>query len=580
MDKSDAQNPLLIDQFEFFKTAFLMMIAFYFGDKSLRYLQKRWRDPNRPLTSGGQGGAQTVTDEEESMSQVDIDDKQFVEEDQSFGEKEDVNKPSPLGKIKTLLNTSLSANVSEATDPAADKIVAENKFVERNMYKKILSDEDIRKVIADMKEKENIILQFPVLKSIISIESGGRGHLSDGRTKILFEGHKFWYWLKKLGVTEDPGALVKGNEDILYEKWTRRYYKGGAGEYLRLERAMKIDKKAAIFSTSWGLFQILGENLTGYTKSRINPDLSKHSDDLYNINITGDAEDLDDFVNKQNESEYYHLLDFLAFIKSKPLGGKHLIDYISGNDENVFNWEKFAYGYNGSGYKQNKYDTKLRDAYRKFAGEEKASAPATAKRIPIIDAGHGGIVNGNYVTPGKRYKFTGAKQSQVEIFEGVINRAIAQKLIAKLKAENIPYHDLNSTDPNDMPLSQRIKIADQLYAGNRSYYYMSIHSNSSSSTLQGEGTTASGFEIYTSVGKTTSDLYAKIAGQIYQKHFPKIKFRGVKEADFKVLKETDCPAFLVENLFFDNFKEALYLISDKGQDEIAACLLDVVKSIS
>ena len=38
--------------------------------------------------------------------------------------------------------------------------------------------------------------------------------------------------------------------------------------------------------------------------------------------------------------------------------------------------------------------------------------------------------------------------------------------------------------------------------------------------------------------------------------------------------------YLVENLFFDNFKEALYLISDKGQDEIAACLLDVVKSIS
>lgn len=30
------------DHFEFFKTAFLMMIAFYFGDSSMKYLSKRW----------------------------------------------------------------------------------------------------------------------------------------------------------------------------------------------------------------------------------------------------------------------------------------------------------------------------------------------------------------------------------------------------------------------------------------------------------------------------------------------------------------------------------------------------------
>ena len=37
------------DHFEFFKTAFLMMIAFYFGDRSLRYLSQRW--PSSPGTS-------------------------------------------------------------------------------------------------------------------------------------------------------------------------------------------------------------------------------------------------------------------------------------------------------------------------------------------------------------------------------------------------------------------------------------------------------------------------------------------------------------------------------------------------
>lgn len=40
-----AELALVRQQFEFFETAFLMMIAFYFGDKSLRYLKDRWVDP-------------------------------------------------------------------------------------------------------------------------------------------------------------------------------------------------------------------------------------------------------------------------------------------------------------------------------------------------------------------------------------------------------------------------------------------------------------------------------------------------------------------------------------------------------
>ena len=580
MDKTELQNSLLTDQFEFFKTAFLMMIAFYFGDKSLRYLQKRWRDPNKVTYKGDQSGQSS--DEGEPVSQLDIEDEEFVEDEKQFASKEGIktkSKTSTLTGLKNLLKTSAFTTSLTSQDPeVVEKIIDENKFVERNLYKKVLSDENIRKIIADLKEKDKIILQYPVLKSIIQIESGGSGHLPDGRCKILFEGHKFWYWLNKL--EGDPGKHVKGNEDILYEKWTRKYYKGGAGEYLRLERAMKINKKAAIYSTSWGLFQILGENLTGYIKSRINPDPNVHNDDLYAIKIDDKNDDFDDFIVKQDESERYHLLDFLAFIKTKQIGGKSLIEYISGNDEHLFNWEKFAYGYNGSGYKVNNYDLKLKNAYNKFLNEDTSSHPASKIRIPIIDAGHGGIVNNAYVTPGKRYKFTGAAQKGLEIFEGVVNRKIAQKLIEKLKAEKIQYYDLNSTDQNDMSLSQRVKIADKLFADNKSYYYLSIHSNSSSNSLEGTGTSATGFEIFTSVGQTQSDLFAKVAAQIYQKHFPKRKFRGIKEEDYSVLKKTDCPAFLVENLFFDNFDEAKYLMSEKGQDEIAACLLEVVKSIS
>ncbi len=41
-------NAMFWDQYEFFKTAFLMMIAFYFGSRSLQYLQNR----NQPFVAG------------------------------------------------------------------------------------------------------------------------------------------------------------------------------------------------------------------------------------------------------------------------------------------------------------------------------------------------------------------------------------------------------------------------------------------------------------------------------------------------------------------------------------------------
>ena len=53
---------LRIQQFEFFETAFLMMIAFYFGDRSLRYFRDRWKNPNGTPPGGGNppgGGAPT-----------------------------------------------------------------------------------------------------------------------------------------------------------------------------------------------------------------------------------------------------------------------------------------------------------------------------------------------------------------------------------------------------------------------------------------------------------------------------------------------------------------------------------------
>lgn len=338
---------LLRQQFEFFETAFLMMIAFYFGDRSLKYLSKRWRDPNAPQTTADEQTSSTTYSTTKTTpsiigDSIDEDHREFMEEDHDFLlANKPADTPLPITNVRRALSTSLEKPVIVSPDE-------EFVQVKDNTFQKILSDMDIRIALEELKDRDKIELSLPVIKAIVTVESAGRGHLKDGRAKILFEGHKLWQWLEKEKM--DPNLLVKGNEDILYQKWTRIHYKGGTKEYDRLEKAKKLNPKAAVYSASWGLFQILGENLTHFIKGR-------------------GYKDHEEFEAKQHESEYYHFLDFLEFIKTKKIRGRPLIDFVSEQNNGTYDWESFAFGYNGSGYKVNKYDVKMKAAYEKFKAD-------------------------------------------------------------------------------------------------------------------------------------------------------------------------------------------------------------------
>lgn len=57
----------------------------------------------------------------------------------------------------------------------------------------------------------------------------------------------------------------------------------------------------------------------------------------------------------------------------------------------------------------------------------------------ILDPGHGGMINKQYVTPGKRSpKFDDGSQ----LFEGVNNREIVSMLIKAMEAEDIKCIDI------------------------------------------------------------------------------------------------------------------------------------------
>lgn len=189
----------------------------------------------------------------------------------------------------------------------------------------------------------------------------------------------------------------------------------------------------------------------------------------------------------------------------------------------------------------------------------------------LLDAGHGGILNGKYVTaPKKMWRF----DDGMEVYEGVINRQITSKLITLLRDEKIDF-GLVYDEIVDTPLAERVAIANRVYAKNPNTIYLSIHSNA------GGG---KGFEVYTGPGQTVSDKFGEVFYRGYLESFKStFKIRidlsdgdGDKESPFYVLEKTKCPAILVENLFFDNREEALYLLSDAGQHAIAACMFAAI----
>ena len=188
-----------------------------------------------------------------------------------------------------------------------------------------LTEDDFRRCA------ETLNVEIATIKAVQEVETGGRGgFFALNRPAILFEGHIFWSQLKKQGIS--PENLVKGNEDILYPKWTKSHYKGGMGEYERLDKAIAINETAAYSSASWGLFQIMG----------------------FNYAACG-CKSVMEFVEKMRTNEGSQFDLFVVFLKTNGWD-KYL---------RALNWAEFARHYNGPQYAQNKYDEKLQKAYLK-----------------------------------------------------------------------------------------------------------------------------------------------------------------------------------------------------------------------
>jgi len=211
---------------------------------------------------------------------------------------------------------------------------------------------------------------------------------------------------------------------------------------------------------------------------------------------------------------------------------------------------------------------------RAMAENKLQDIQAKSKYLWVIDPGHGGMKNGVYQTKGKR---SPVWDDGTQYFEGVGNRQIAERVGRKLRDYDIDFaYTVDPKDGTDVPLKDRVNWINKLPYKNK--ILVSIHSNGHSNE------NAQGWEIFTSVGETTSDKIASIFYNRFQDKFMDRKFRKDtkdgdvdKEANFYIIKKTVCPAILLENFFHTNEYECKeILMSDEGQEKIVDAIIECI----
>ncbi|PLT32561.1 N-acetylmuramoyl-L-alanine amidase [Bacillus sp. V5-8f] len=159
----------------------------------------------------------------------------------------------------------------------------------------------------------------------------------------------------------------------------------------------------------------------------------------------------------------------------------------------------------------------------------------------MLDAGHG------YQTPGKRSP-DGMKEYE-------FNRAVAAYSKLLLDKYNGVEVYFTHSDTEDVPLFKRIGRANAIGAD----VFISIHANAFG---DGSWNKACGIETFVHTSKPKLALALANSIQSTMAAMTGLPDRGVKTANFQVLRQTKCPAVLVECGFMTNQQEAKLLQSD------------------
>lgn len=176
---------------------------------------------------------------------------------------------------------------------------------------------------------------------------------------------------------------------------------------------------------------------------------------------------------------------------------------------------------------------------------------ADGKLVVMLDPGHGESTGGKRSPDGtlREYEF---------------NRDVAKRLKAILEQNGITVLMTVDDDTTDVSLSERASKANTSIAD----IFVSIHANAFGNGVDWENN-AVGWEIYyyseDTYGKTLAEYIhkANVSGGIG------IKDRGVKTANFAVIKNTNIPAVLIEHGFYTSQTEVELLKSSTWRQKCA-----------
>ena len=190
--------------------------------------------------------------------------------------------------------------------------------------------------------------------------------------------------------------------------------------------------------------------------------------------------------------------------------------------------------------------------------------------VIILDPAHGSDVKGKQSPDGTHREY-------------IWSRSICKELKPKLEKLGFRVEFTNTSDL-EIGLSKRKNIADNIEASNKEVkFLLSLHNNAA-----GDGSKfmlASGVEIWTSKGKTNSDIFADIIFQTLINNFDDVKPRRhskdqtSKEENFTVLTGRHYYACLLEWLFQDNEDDLIKLkspvINGKLVDSLVESMLKI-----
>lgn len=208
-----------------------------------------------------------------------------------------------------------------------------------------------------------------------------------------------------------------------------------------------------------------------------------------------------------------------------------------------------------------------------------------AKHTFLLDAGHGGVnEDGIYVTapnfdpkkPDTWYK-SYYHNEEVRIYEGEYNRLIRDELNKLINEDSGMQWFILNRGYEDMSLTKRCNIANELQSRHNNCVFVSIHGN---------GGGGKGIEGYTSPGQTKSDPICTVFLEEATKEFPEYKLRTDpsdgdldKEAKFTVLTKTKCPAILMEWFFMDTLKDCKFMITEECHKRVARAMYNAMKIV-